>query len=44
MIKIQDLAVKNPWWGDKTAIPAEITWPKRELYGEDVKTDIVSLN
>ncbi|MEI7620920.1 MAG: ATP-binding protein [Candidatus Moraniibacteriota bacterium] len=37
MIKIQDLAVKNPWWGDKTAIPVEINWPKRELYGELVK-------
>jgi len=34
MIKIQDLALKNAWWGDNHHKIEETTWIKRELYDE----------
>ena len=34
MIKIQDLALKNPWWSDNQHKIEEIAWVKRELYDE----------
>lgn len=34
MIKIQDLALKNAWWGDGKQAIEESTWKKRELYDD----------
>ncbi|MFA6160265.1 MAG: ATP-binding protein [Parcubacteria group bacterium] len=35
MIKIQDLALKNPWWSDNNEYKIEeVAWKKRELYDE----------